>query len=393
MTNNNTDSLKQTDIWQYPLRESEKKGPLALYFPLIHTRQEIITKIKEKPELNDIFQQWGQEAKEEFLDICSGVKGLKIVYDGVFKEIFNPESTPERLEQLLTLLFEKEIRIEAVLPNDTVRLGAESSLLYTDILIQQKDGSLCNVEIQKIGYAFPGQRSACYSADHLLRQYKKVRSEKGKHFNYKDIKQVYTIVFFEHSPSEFSKFPGHFCHKFRQKSDSGLELELLQEYFFLPLDIFRKSMENKSIETELEAWLVFLSFDEPEWIIKLITEYPQFKAMYQQLYEMCLNMEKVMSVYSKELAELDRNTVLYMIDEMQAEIDRKSEELNQLTYTLEQKKCELDQKNSEIDQKNSELDQKISELDQKISDLEERDKKIKELEEQILLLQSKSTNT
>ena len=399
MTKHNTDSLKQACIRQYQMSEAKETGPLSLHFPLIRSRQEIITKIKEKPELNDIFQQWNQEAQNEFLDICSGVKGLKIVYDGVFREIFNPEATPERLEQLLTLLFEKEIHIEAVLPNDTVRLGAESSLLYTDILIQQNDGSLCNVEIQKIGYAFPGQRSACYSADHLLRQYKKIRGEKGKHFNYKDIKQVYTIVFFEHSPSQFSKFPGHFCHKFRQKSDSGLELELLQEYFFLPLDIFRKSMENKAIETELEAWLVFLSFDEPDWIIKLITEYPEFKTMYQQLYEMCLNMEKVMSVYSKELAELDRNTVLYMIDEMQAEIDRKSEELNQLTYTLEQKKCELDQKNSELDQKTSELDQKTSELDQKTSeldqktsDLKERNKKIKELEDQIRQLQSKSAN-
>ena len=157
-----------------------------------------------------------------------------------------------------------------------------------------------------------------------------------------------------------------------------VEREKQTESFCKKEDIFRKSMENKPIETELEAWLVFLSFDEPEWIIKLITEYPRFKAMYQQLYEMCLNMEKVMSVYSKELAELDRNTVLYMIDEMQAEIDRKSEELNQLTFTLEQKKCELDQKNSELNQKNS--------------DLEERDKKIKELEAQILQLQAKAAN-
>ena len=273
----------------------------------------------------------------------------------VFKEIFNPEATPERLEQLLTLLFEKEIHIEAVLPNDTVRLGAESSLLYTDILIQQNDGSLCNVEIQKIGYAFPGQRSACYSADHLLRQYKKIRGEKGKHFNYKDIKQVYTIVFFEHSPSQFSKFPGHFCHKFRQKSDSGLELELLQEYFFLPLDIFRKSMENKAIETELEAWLVFLSFDEPEWIIKLITEYPEFKTMYQQLYEMCLNMEKVMSVYSKELAELDKNTVRYMMDEMQAELDRKAGELEESNRKVQEQASELE-----------ELYRKIRELEERL---------------------------
>ena len=34
---------------------------------------------------------------------------------------------------------------------------------------------------------------------------------------------------------------------------------------------------------------------------------------------MCRNTEKVMNMFSKELRELDRNTVQYMIDEMQEE--------------------------------------------------------------------------
>ena len=33
---------------------------------------------------------------------------------------------------------------------------------------------------------------------------------------------------------------------------------------FVPLDIFHKTMENKDINTELEAWLTFLSTDDPE---------------------------------------------------------------------------------------------------------------------------------
>ena len=40
-----------------------------------------------------------------------------------------------------------------------------------------EDGGLADIEIQKIGYAFPGERSACYSADLLLRQYKKGEGE------------------------------------------------------------------------------------------------------------------------------------------------------------------------------------------------------------------------
>ena len=110
---------------------------------------------------------------------------------------------------------------------------------------------------------------------------------------------------------------------------------------FIPLDIFCKSMENKPIGTPLEAWLAFLSFTSPERIEELITSYPQFKAMYQEIYELCLNTEKVMNVYSKELEILDRNTVLYMIDEMQEEIERKDLELAQKDHALLRQQQEI----------------------------------------------------
>ena len=90
---------------------------------------------------------------------------------------------------------------------------------------EEQQNSLANVEVQKIGYSFPGQRSACYSSDLLLRQYKRVKGEKKKAFSYKDIKSVYTIVFFETSIKEFHEYPQNYIHKFKQQSDTGLELE------------------------------------------------------------------------------------------------------------------------------------------------------------------------
>ncbi len=47
-----------------------------------------------------------------------------------------------------------------------------------DIVVELSTGSIANVQVQKLGHAFPGQRCACYSADLLLRQYKRVKSEK-----------------------------------------------------------------------------------------------------------------------------------------------------------------------------------------------------------------------
>lgn len=196
-----------------------------------------------------------------------------------------------------------------------------------------------------IGYMFPGERGACYSADLLLRQYKRLRGEKGKKFSYKDVKTVYTIIFFERSPQEFHDFGQNYIHKFEQKSDSGLELELLQKYCFIALDIFRKNLQNKDINSELEAWLVFLSEDEPEEIEKLIRQYPKFKTMYEDVYELCQNIGRVMQMFSKELQELDRNTVQYMIDVMQDEIDEQKCRIDELNRENTRLKQLLEQKN------------------------------------------------
>lgn len=196
-----------------------------------------------------------------------------------------------------------------------------------DIVVELEDGDIINLEVQKLGYRFPGERAACYSSDLLLRQYKRLRGERRKKFSYKEIRGVYTIVLFETSPKEFHRFPATYLHYFEQRSDTGLELELLQKYLFIPLDIFREIQHNKTITNELEAWLVFLSMDEPEMIIQLISAYPAFKPLYEQVYEICRNVEDVMGLFSEELRILDENTVQLMIDEMQETIDRQQAEL------------------------------------------------------------------
>lgn len=230
-----------------------------------------------------------------------------------------------------------------------MRIADEQSLLITDMLVELEDGSLANIEVQKLGYAFPGQRVACYSADTLLRQYKRVKSKRKKRFTYRDIKNVYTIVFFEKSTQEFRQFLDQYIHRSRQVFDTGLELETLQEYILIPLDIFKESMHNKTVTNELDAWLSFMTFDEPKRIIELIESYPEFKVMYEEVYDICRNIERVMQMYSKELAELDKNTVQYMIEEQEKVIKEQEQILNQQANKLDQQEVHLNAQKEEIE--------------------------------------------
>lgn len=66
---------------------------------------------------------------------------------------------------------------------------------------------------------------------------------------------------------------------------------------------------------------MFLCTDKPGEIVRLVEDWPEFRPLYETVYNVCRNTEKVMGFFSEELRELDRNTVQYMMDEMQDEID------------------------------------------------------------------------
>ena len=351
------------------------KNMLQQYFPMIRTKEELMSEIKKRSILSREFYSWKQEARKEFVDFCTGAKGVKMMYDFVSKEILNPEVVPERVDELLSLLLDQEVHVKDVLPNDGTRIADESALVIMDIVVELQDKSIVNLEVQKIGYKFPGARSACYSADLLMRQYKKVRSKRKKKFNYNDIKDVYTIVLFEQSPGAFHEFPDNYLHQFHQCSNTGLKLNLLQKYLFVPLDIFLDSLQYKDIKIQnrLDAWLAFLGSDDPEIIIDIIEQYPDFKEMYQQVYDICRNIEEVMGMFSKELLEMDRNTVELMIDEMQDEIKQQKEVIEEKDTIIQKNEAALKEKDETLQQKDSELQemqQKMKEMQKQLEQLQ-----------------------
>ncbi len=338
---------------------------LKNYFPLIRDREDILREIKDSDRLSAVFHGWNPQQQDEFLDFCTGNHGLKILHDSFIKEVLNPEYDPSRLEFLLSVLLGRKVKILQILANDTTRIASETSLLVTDVIVQLEDGSLANIEMQRVGYAFPGARCACYSSDMLLRQYRRLCDESKTSSPYGQIKNVYLIVIFEHSPKQFKMLPDIYFHHARQVFDTGLDIDLLQEYILIPLDIFHKHIQNKSIEIPLDAWLTFFSDDTPERIIELITKYPEFKAMYNTIYKLCCNTERVMEMFSEELRQMDRETVRYMIEEQQKELEENQKALEANQRALEENRKALDENQKALDENQKALAQRQKALEEK----------------------------
>ena len=174
-------------------KENERTFPKrdAEIFGMLKTRQEVLEEIERDPEVSRGYQELTPELRAEFVEFCMGVRGMKVTYDPVFKKVFSPVTHSERLEDFLSLCLGQKLTIIHTLPNESERITAAGSLLVMDILVQLEDGSYVNVEIQRMGYRFPGARCACYSSDLVMRQYTQARAKSGKMFTYRDIKRVY----------------------------------------------------------------------------------------------------------------------------------------------------------------------------------------------------------
>lgn len=71
---------------------------LKQFFPILWEKTELLDKINADRYLSATFYKWTLEQQEYFIDCCTGVRGMKLLYDGFFKEIMNAEYTPERLD-------------------------------------------------------------------------------------------------------------------------------------------------------------------------------------------------------------------------------------------------------------------------------------------------------
>ncbi len=298
-------------------------------------REEVLAQIQSDPDASLHFNKLNFEQQETLVQFCMGNRGLKITYDPFFQRIFDPQRHPERLNQLLSSILKQPVKVVRLLPREGIRLAENTSLVIMDILVESENGSLINVEIQKYGYHFPMQRSFCYGADMLVRQYSKLRDEKKEAFSYKDMRPVYVIVFMDKSPTAFTKYPNDFIHRSYFTFHTGLKLDNLLNFIYIPLDIFHSIPHNNI--GELEAWLYFLSSDEAHYIQQIIEKYPFFQELYQEIINFQYQPKELINMYSEALAIMDRNTINLMIDEMKEENKQLADENDQLKAEIAEK--------------------------------------------------------
>ena len=187
-------------------------------------------------------------------------------------------------------------------------------------------------------------------------------------------------------------FPGRSrpVHGSCQARNTGLKLDLMQKYLLIPLDIFRKCLQNRRkeagnprkagtirLKNKLEAWLTFIASDRPEDIMEVERAYPEFREAYREVFEFRYQRRELISMYSEALSILDANTVELMVEQQKRVVEKQKrllekqkQMIGQNEKTIEQLRREAEQQKKEIEQQKREAEQQKREAEQKDRELE-----------------------
>ena len=353
---------------------------------------------------------------DRFNDYISRKKTLPLLYDPFFKKLFNGDEHRQRLSRLVSSIIGQEVTVIDILPSESSSF--EDSFIIMDMIVRLSDGSIANIEVQKIASLFPGERLSCYSADAIMRQYHRLSSATStarysddisqdsdsisaighKTFSYKDMKNVHTIVLFENSNSNLinSANPELYFHVGTTTFNTHINFPLLQKYHMISLDTFRKYRYSDIIEGTIEIKecdydedvyekpltdqmlrdrLAFLSLFVTETVDEAIAVqniFPELSEIFNEMNEYLARPEEVLGMFSEALRILNHNTAVLMVDEYR----KKYQEMENNLKKEMKKSQEMQQ---EMQEMQSNLNKEMQEQ-QKI--LDDKDKQINSQKEQ-----------
>ena len=203
-------------------------------------------------------------------------------------------------------------------------------------------------------------------------------------------KKVYTIVLYEKTEGDFKDpmLHGAYIHHGKTRFDTSLKLKLLQEYFLIALDVFAQNgytddKNSDALETELiathnnipetrfatndlsmdslEGWLSILTAETMADVERVIRRYPWSEPIFREMSAYVNNPEEVILMFSEALKIADRNTVKYMIEELQDKATHEAELRKQTEENLQQETQR--RKQAEENQKLAEENQRLTEAD------------------------------
>ncbi len=105
----------------------------------------------------------------------------------------------------------------------------------------------------------------------------------------------------------------------------------------------------------MNGWLALLSTDDVNRLDELVSDYLHLEGIIADMAGYLDKPQEVVGMFSEALKILDENTVHYMMDEMQKDIDSKNEQIEELQEQNEDKNKLINKQSQQIDKLQEEI--------------------------------------
>jgi phage terminase large subunit-like protein len=159
----------------------------------------------------------------------------------------------------------------------------------------------------------------------------------------------------------------HDVHHRYSVFDTGIRADGLAENYFVCLDIYRQYLHTE-IKTKKEAWMLFLGSQSVEHILEICDMFPKFIPLYERVFSYRKEASDMTDIYYEALQIMNRNTELYMVEELQEQKKQLQEELDKKDTAITQKNVAIAQLQSD----NKQQEKEIQRLRKQLADLQEK---------------------
>ena len=133
----------------------------------------------------------------------------------------------------------------------------------------------------------------------------------------------------------------------------------------------RRELGKKFHYRDIKKVYTIVLFEKSNSVFKSFS-----KDIYEEIYNICRNSERMMGMFSKELEILDRNTVKLMIDELDEALGEEREKVKAIKQERETLKAEKESLETEMQEAKAEKESLKAEMEAERKRAEEAEKEL-----------------
>lgn len=270
-------------------------------------------------ELKDLVPE---ELRKEFEQIEAGERLPDLTQDIPFKSIYDVDVHPERIEELLSLVFHESFQVTGSAKEEASKASIYSKKTILDILARLSNNGLANAEMQVAAQEFIAQRTDIYASELIIMQYSVRKNQLKSEMTYKDVPTNYLVVLMKESPKLFKDNPS-FIHRKMEVTDTGVQLTSLAKIVYIELDKCVEQVKAGVIPTGMEQLcnlLVFIADVNGENAKKIAKENPNYSAIQAELANMVRDREAMFAMLADKYDEIIHNSEVSQAKEEGEEI-------------------------------------------------------------------------